>query len=374
MQSRDGSDILFLFWRGVRVNAINRARYVTQADRLAAVRARDRVADGHFVYSVATTGVYCCPSCASRPARLENLGFHAGAAEAQAAGFRACKRCRPDLPPKSEREAALIAAACRQIECAETPPSLDELAQQAGVSAFHFHRLFRRLTGVTPKAYAEAERAKRVRDGLAASASVTETVYESGFNSAARFYANADSMLGMTPRRYRAGGAGERIGTAIGGSDLGLVLVAQAERGICAILLGDDAALMQAELHSRFPLADIAADPRLAADLVQVIAHIEHPAPGFALPLDIRGTAFQRRVWEALRDIPPGQTRVYSQIATALGMPKAVRAVASACAANPFAVVVPCHRIIAKDGGLAGYRWGISRKRALLAREQADEA
>ncbi len=352
------------------MNAINRARYVTPADRLAAIRMRDKVADGQFVYSVATTGVYCHPSCAARPALVENIGFHATPAQAEAAGFRACKRCRPDLQPKEEREAALVAEACRRIEVAETPPLLDELAASAGVSSFHFHRLFRRITGVTPKAYVEAERARRVRAGLAQSGSVTEMVYDAGFNSPGRFYAAADAMLGMTPRTYRAGGQGERIGFAVGDSDFGLVLVARAARGICAILLGDDAELMQTELRSRFPQAAIAKDEALAADLVQVIAHIEHPAPSFALPLDIRGTAFQRRVWEALQAIPPGQTRVYSQIAAELGMPAAVRAVAGACAANPLAVVVPCHRIMAKDGGLAGYRWGISRKRALLERER----
>ena len=352
------------------MNAINRARYVTDADRLAAIRMRDRVADGQFVYSVATTGVYCHPSCAARPARVENIGFHATPAEAEAAGFRPCKRCCPDQPPKEEREAAMVADACRRIEEADTPPSLDELATGAGVSSFHFHRLFRRICGVTPKAYAEAERARRVQAGLAQAGSVTQTAYEAGFNSSGRFYAAADAMLGMTPRQYRAGGQGERIGFAIGDSEFGLVLVARAARGICAILLGDDSGLMQAELRSRFPQADIAIDDALAAELPQVIAHIEHPSPSFALPLDIRGTAFQRRVWQALQAIPPGETRVYSQIAADLGMPKAVRAVAGACAANPLAVVVPCHRIVAKDGGLAGYRWGISRKRALLARER----
>ena len=353
------------------MHALNRARYATQADRLTAVRARDPVADGQFVYSVATTGVYCHPSCKARPARAENIGFHASPAEAEAAGFRPCKRCRPDLPPKSEREAVLVAEACRRIEAAETPPSLDALAAAAGVSPFHFHRLFRRIAGVTPKAYAEAERTRRVQSALAQADSVTATIYEAGFNAPGRFYAAADAMLGMTPRRYRAGGAGERIGFALGQSDLGLVLVARTDVGICAILLGDEPALMQAELHARFPRAQLAEDASLAADLAQVIAHVEHPTPDFPLPLDIRGTAFQRRVWEALRAIPPGQTRVYSEIAAQLGQPEAVRAVAGACAANGLAVVVPCHRIVAKSGGLAGYRWGVSRKRALLAREKA---
>jgi AraC family transcriptional regulator, regulatory protein of adaptative response / methylated-DNA-[protein]-cysteine methyltransferase len=352
------------------MNAIDRARYVTEADRLAAMRARDPVSDGHFVYSVASTGVYCRPVCKARPPKRENIAFHATPEDAERAGFRPCKRCRPDLPPKREREAALIEAACRAIEQAETPPALEKLAAQAGISAFHFHRLFRRVAGVTPKAYADSERARRAQAGLAASASVTETVYDAGFNSAGRFYAAADGMLGMTPGHYRAGGQGERIGFAIGQSELGLVLVARAARGICAILLGDDPALIRAELHARFPRAAITEDAALAADLAQAIAHIEHPAPHFALPLDIRGTAFQRLVWEALRAVPPGETRVYSQIAESLGRPSAIRAVAGACAANPLAVVVPCHRIVAKDGGLAGYRWGISRKRALLAREK----
>jgi AraC family transcriptional regulator of adaptative response/methylated-DNA-[protein]-cysteine methyltransferase len=353
-----------------RMNVIARPDYSTECGRWAALRARDAAADGRFFYSVASTGVYCYPSCAARTARRENVAFHASAAEAERAGFRPCKRCRPDLPPRATREAALVARACRAIEAAETPPSLAELAEAAGVSRFHFHRLFRRVAGVTPKAYAEAERARRARSGLAKAASVTATIYESGFNSAGRFYAASDAMLGMAPRAYRDGGAGEAIGFAIGVCTLGLVLVAMAARGICAILLGDDAREMEAELRGRFPRARVTPDDGLAEALEQVIAYVDHPGHGLGLPLDIRGTAFQRLVWEALQAIPAGETRTYSELAASLGIPKAVRAVASACAANKIAVVVPCHRVIARDGGLAGYRWGIARKRALLAREK----
>jgi AraC family transcriptional regulator of adaptative response/methylated-DNA-[protein]-cysteine methyltransferase len=298
------------------------------------------------------------------------VAFHRDRAQAERAGFRACKRCRPDLPPKAEREAAVVARACRMIAEAETLPSLDDLAASAGVSRFHFHRLFRRIAGVTPKAYAQAARGQRVQAGLAAAGSVTEAIYEAGFNSAGRFYAGADAMLGMAPAAYRAGGAGEVIGFAIGTCALGLVLVAQAARGICAILLGDDAEALAADLHARFPRAVIRRDAALAESVQRVVAYVARPGDGLGLPLDIRGTAFQCRVWQALQAIPAGQTRTYSELADAVGAPKAVRAVASACAANKIAVAVPCHRVIARDGGLAGYRWGIDRKRALLARER----
>ncbi len=348
-------------------------KFTTEPARWAALKARDAGADGHFLYSVASTGVYCHPSCAARPARAENVAFHATRAAAEGAGFRPCKRCRPDLPPRAEREAVLVAAACRAIEAAETPPALEELAEAGGVSRFHFHRLFRRITGITPKAYAEAERARRAQSGLARGDRVTAAIYDAGFNSPGRFYAVADAMLGMAPSRYRQGGAGELIGFAIstsGACALGLVLVAQAARGICAILLGESAAELAADLRARFPQAQISEDAQLADVLAQVVAYVAHPGTGLGLPLDIRGTAFQRRVWEALQAIPIGQTRTYSELAVALDMPKAVRAVASACAANKIAVVVPCHRVIARDGWLAGYRWGVERKRALLEQER----
>ncbi len=339
--------------------------------RLAAVRRRDPGADGRFLYSVATTGVYCHPSCAARPALRRNIAFHANREAAERAGFRACKRCRPDLPPRAEREAALVAAACRCIELSADAPSLADLAAQARVSPHHFHRLFRRVAGVTPGAYAAAHRQARVQRSLAAGSRVTAALYEAGFNSSGRFYAAADAMLGMAPSRYRDGGKGETIRHAVGQSSLGSVLVAATGRGVCAILLGDTPAALLADLHARFPRAALGAAPPEFADWVaQVVAAIEQPAQALALPLDIGGTAFQRRVWEALRAIPAGQTLSYGAVAARLGQPKAVRAVAGACAANALAVAIPCHRVVGGDGGLAGYRWGVERKRALLARER----
>ena len=341
--------------------------------RLDAVRRRDAAQDGRFFYAVSTTGVYCYPSCAARPARPEHVSFHATRADAEHAGFRPCRRCRPDLPPRAEREAAIIAAACRRIEAAEEVPSLAALAASAGLSPHHFHRLFRRLAGVTPLAYARAHRQTRVQAGLSAGEAVTTAMYGAGFNSSGRFYEAADAMLGMVPGRYRAGGAGEAIVHATGLSSLGAVLVAATDRGVCAILLGDDAAALLADLRARFPRADLAgAGPAFEATVAQVVAAVDRPGSLAAagLPLDIRGTAFQRRVWEVLRGIKAGETRSYAEVAAALGQEGAARAVAGACAANTLAVVVPCHRVVAADGGLAGYRWGISRKRALLQRER----
>jgi AraC family transcriptional regulator of adaptative response/methylated-DNA-[protein]-cysteine methyltransferase len=358
--------------RSLTMNAISRISlpYASDEQRWAAVRARDAAADGVFLYSVATTGVYCHPSCAARPARRENVAFHASRAQAERQGYRACKRCKPDLPPKGEREAALVAQACRSIEAAEGALSLEELAAEAGVSPFHFHRLFRRIVGVTPKAYAAAKRSARVQHGLAQAGSVTETIYEAGFNSAGRFYEAASGMLGMTPSAWRAGGAGETIGYGTGESSLGTVLVATTARGICAILIGDPPEELAADLAGRFPKARIAPDVVFQELVERVIAYVDAPGNGIGLPLDIRGTAFQRQVWEVLQSIPAGETRSYTEVAAMIGNPKAVRAVATACASNRLAVAVPCHRVVAGDGGLAGYRWGIDRKRALLERER----
>jgi AraC family transcriptional regulator of adaptative response/methylated-DNA-[protein]-cysteine methyltransferase len=341
--------------------------------RLAAVRRRDAAADGTFLYSVATTGVYCHPSCAARPALRRNIAFHADRLEAERAGFRPCKRCRPDLPPRAEREATLVAAACRMIEAAEDAPSLATLAAEAAISPHHFHRMFRRVAGVTPKAYHAAHRQARMQASLAAGACVTEAIYEAGFNSSGRFYAAANAMLGMTASRYRAGGLGETIRHAVGCCSLGSVLVAATGRGVCAILLGDDAAALQADLRARFPKATLQDAGPDAEWLAEVVAFVDHPgsSDALALPLDIRGTVFQRRVWEVLRAIPPGETLSYAAVAARLGQPAAVRAVAGACAANALAVAVPCHRVVASTGALAGYRWGVERKRALLARERA---
>jgi AraC family transcriptional regulator of adaptative response/methylated-DNA-[protein]-cysteine methyltransferase len=338
--------------------------------RWSRVMARDRDADGGFVYSVATTGVYCRPSCAARRARPENVCFHATPADAESAGFRPCRRCRPDQVAPDDVRAAVVAAACRVIEAADEPPRLAELARGAGLSPFHFHRVFKSVTGVTPNAYAAACRAARVREGLAQTGTVTEVIYDAGFNSSGRFYAASDRILGMTPTEYRAGGRNAEIWFAIGACSLGAILVARSAKGICAILLGDDPDALVHELQDRFPAAALVGDDAGFADLVaRVVGLVEAPGKGADLPLDIRGTAFQQRVWTALQAIPPGVTASYAEIARRIGAPRAVRAVARACAANPLAVAIPCHRVVRTDGDPSGYRWGVERKRALLARE-----
>jgi AraC family transcriptional regulator, regulatory protein of adaptative response / methylated-DNA-[protein]-cysteine methyltransferase len=344
--------------------------FSTDAERWDAVKRRDPAADGRFVYSVATTGVYCRPSCPSRPARRENVAFHESTAAAEAAGFRACKRCRPDGPAQTERHAALVAAACRRIEAAENEPSLDGLASAAGLSPFHFHRLFKRLTGVTPKAYAAARRAERARAELTAAGSITQAIYGAGYSGSGRFYAEASAVLGMTPSAYRRGGERARIRFAVGACSLGHVLVAATDKGVCAIRFGDDPQALVEALQDSFPKAElIGADADFERTVGAVIAHVEQPSGPLDLPLDVRGTAFQRRVWEALRAIPAGATASYAEIAAAIGAPSAVRAVAGACAANSIAVAIPCHRVVRTDGSLSGYRWGVERKRQLLARE-----
>jgi AraC family transcriptional regulator of adaptative response/methylated-DNA-[protein]-cysteine methyltransferase len=350
------------------MNAI--AQAITLDPRWSRLVERDASADGSFVYSVATTGVYCRPACAARTPNPNNVTFHEDIAAAEAAGFRPCKRCRPNQPPLAERHAALIAAACRRIEAAEEALSLGELADGAGLSPHHFHRLFRRITGLTPKGYADAQRSARVREALADGANVTAALYEAGFGSSGRFYAAADGALGMRPSAYAKGGKDAAIRYAFGRSSLGRVLAAESDRGICAILIGDDDALLVNDLHNRFPRAEaIIADPDFGATIDAVVALVEQPADGLSLPLDIRGTAFQQRVWQALRAIPAGRTASYSELAQAIGAPKAVRAVAGACAANALAIAIPCHRVVRNDGELSGYRWGIERKRALLERE-----
>lgn len=347
-----------------------RALATVSDPRWARVTARDSDADGRFFYSVRTTGVYCRPSCAARPARPENVAFHESAADAERAGFRPCKRCKPDQPLRAERDAELVAGLCRYIDEAEQAPTLDELAERAGLSASHLHRRFKEVTGLTPKAYATAHRAGRVRAALSRSDTVTGAIYDAGYNSNGRFYAESDGMLGMTPSAWRAGGADTEIRFAIGQCALGAILVAQSERGVCAIALGDDPDRLARELQDRFPKARlIGGDAGFEALVARVVGFVEAPARGLDLPLDLRGTAFQQRVWQALREIPAGTTASYSQIAERIGAPKSVRAVAQACGANTIAVAIPCHRVVRSDGSLSGYRWGVERKDTLLRRE-----
>ncbi len=347
--------------------------YATDDARWRAVQARDADADGHFVYAVRTTGVYCRPSSPTRLPRRANVEFFDSPRDAEAAGYRASQR-QHDGPEAARERAALIARACRLIENAETPPGLAELASQAGMSPFHFHRVFKAETGLTPKAYASARRARRLREELGTpDASVTDAIYEAGFNSNSRFYEASDQLLGMRARDYRAGGAGAVIRFAVGQCSLGAILVAQSQRGICAILLGDDPDALVRELQDQFPKARlIGGDAGFERLVAQVVGFIEAPSIGLNLPLDVRGTAFQERVWQALREIPPGRTASYAEIAQRIGAPRAVRAVAQACGANHIAVAIPCHRVIRRDGDLSGYRWGVERKRALLGREAGD--
>ncbi len=338
--------------------------------RWTAVVARDAAADGTFFYSVKTTGVYCRPSCAARLARPENVSFHPNRADAERAGFRPCKRCKPDQPPLAEQHAVTVAGVCRLIESADPVPSLEQLARHAGMSSWHFLRVFKAVAGVTPRAYAAAHRARRLRDQLDQGGTVTDAIYDAGYHSSSRFYAQADAVLGMTPSRYRAGGADTVIRFAIGECSLGAILVAASSRGVCAILLGDDPDALARDLQDRFPRADlIGADADFERIVARVVATVEAPGLGLDLPLDVRGTAFQQRVWQALRDIPAGDTASYAQVAQRIGMPKAARAVAQACAANALAVAIPCHRVVRNDGNLSGYRWGVERKRTLLDRE-----
>ena len=356
------------------MNALmKKSESTTESDpRWTAVRTRDAAADGTFWYSVATTGVYCRPSCGSRTPLPRNVRFHVSRADAERAGFRPCKRCKPDQAALSEQHAALVTAACRAIETAETAPSLGDLAQAAGMSPFHFHRVFKVIAGVTPKQYANAQRHQRVRSELRKAARVTDAVYDAGYNSSARFYEKSAAILGMRPRNFRAGGADARIRFAVGACSLGEILVAQSERGICAILLGDDADALTRDLQDRFPNAElIGGDAKFERVVAQVIGFVEAPRNGLDLPLDVRGTAFQQRVWQALRKIPAGKTVSYAEIAERIGAPNSVRAVAGACAANTLAVAIPCHRVIKRDGALSGYRWGVARKQALLARESS---
>jgi AraC family transcriptional regulator of adaptative response/methylated-DNA-[protein]-cysteine methyltransferase len=355
-----------------REASLRKSPIATEDDpRWARVLARDETANGVFWFSVATTGVYCLPSCASKAANPKNVRLHDSLEDAKATGFRACKRCRSDGPSLESQNAALVERACRLIEESERLPSLGELAARVGRSESYFHRLFKATIGLTPRDYAAACRASRVREKLVSGSSVTEALFDAGFNSSGRFYEKANAMLGMRPGKYRAGGANEQLRFAVGQSSLGAILVASSASGVAAILLGDDPDRLVRDLQDRFPKAELAGGDREYATLVaRVVAFVEAPSVGLDLPLDIRGTAFQQRVWNALQRVSPGRTVSYADVAALIGAPKAARAVAATCAANNHAVAIPCHRVVRNDGSLSGYAWGLERKRALIDREQ----
>ncbi|MBL9114243.1 MAG: bifunctional DNA-binding transcriptional regulator/O6-methylguanine-DNA methyltransferase Ada [Verrucomicrobiaceae bacterium] len=350
----------------------NATLFATDDERYAAVVGRLLEADGHFVYAVTTTGIFCRPSCSAKTALRKNVRFFVTPVDAHRAGFRACKRCQPDGESLDEHYSKMVAKACHRLDQCERLPALNELAVQCGMSRFHFQRIFKRVIGITPGQYHAAKRAERVRSGLTKKQSVTEAILDAGFANTAHFHSTISQQLGMKAKTYRSGGRGENIRYAMGDCTLGKVLVASSERGICAILLGDQPNPLVDDLRERFPEADIQEGDSAFTQMVEaVIRHVDTPNQTFDLPLDIRGTAFQQRVWRALMTIPPGTTATYSQLADLIGSPAAVRAVAGACAANALAVVVPCHRIVRSDGNLSGYRWGVKRKAALLAAEGA---
>ena len=343
---------------------------ITEDPRWAQVAARDPSGDGVFWYSVKTTGVFCRPSCAARTPHPRNVAFHASVEDAERAGFRPCKRCLPTGPSRAEMRAAAVAQACRTLHHAPSTPVL-RLAGAADMSASTFHRAFKKVTGVTPRQYAAAVRRGELRQALDRSESVTDAVFASGFSSTGRFYDHAGQSLGMTPSEWRKGGAGATIRFAVGTCTLGSILIATTERGVCALTLGDDPHALVRDLQDRFPKAElIGDDPAFEEHVARVVGWLDAPQRRLDLPLDVKGTAFQCRVWDALRKLPVGHTATYSEIAQAMGAPRSVRAVATACASNPVALAIPCHRVIRSDGSLAGYAWGIERKEALLELER----
>jgi AraC family transcriptional regulator of adaptative response/methylated-DNA-[protein]-cysteine methyltransferase len=349
-------------------------RYATEQARWAALEQRDPQAEGAFWYAVCTTGIYCRPTCPSRMPRRDHVRFFDTPDAAEQAGFRACKRCQPRAQNAAEQQAALVQQACALIDAAATPPRLAELAAAVGLSPFHFQRLFKRIVGVSPRQYAAARQQHRLREELRTEERVTEAMYSAGFESSSSLYQQGAAALGMTPAHYQQGAPATEIAYTTTACYLGWVLVAATPRGICAIALGDDPATLAANLRAEFPQAQVqpAAEPDFAAWVAQVVAFIEVPAQGLDLPLDIQGTAFQRRVWEALRAIPAGQTATYAEVAARIGQPTAARAVAQACAANRLAVAIPCHRVVRGDDAQGGYRWGPARKRTLLEREAGE--
>ncbi len=348
--------------------------YTTDTQRWSAVQRRDRAADGRFFYSVSTTGIFCRPSCPSRHALRQHVSFHDTAAAAQQAGFRPCLRCQPTGASLQQRHADAAVRACRIIESADTPPTLEELAHAVGLSPHHLHRVFRAAVGATPRQYAAAHRTRRVQSSLRREDTVTDAIFEAGYRTTSRFYSHAGDALGMTPSTYRSGGKDELIHYVIRPCPLGLVLVAGTERGLCMVAFGDARQTLAQELKDAFPKATIEKGTgAFDAWVTPLVQEMTRPSGSLGLPLDIRGTAFQQRVWQALRDIPAGQVATYADVAARIGQPRAVRAVANACASNRLALVVPCHRVVPASGGTGGYRWGTQRKQHLLRSEGAPQ-
>ena len=342
--------------------------FATDDARYEAVRTRDPRAEGVFYYAVLTTGVYCRPTCNARLAKRENVSFHRTTASAEQAGYRSCKRCRPAGESPADEVERLVAAARARLDSAEDTPSLASLAEGAGLSPFHFQRLFKAHVGMTPRQYLSARRLDRARAGLTGGSDVTRAIHDAGYGSSGRFYESASRALGMSPRELRDGALGVTIEASVHRCSLGRVLVAVTARGVCSVQLGDRAQSLEDELRRRFPRATIARAGRRARDLGAMVATaIDGSTPG-TIPLDVAGTAFQQRVWRALADVPPGQTITYAELARRIGS-RAVRAVGTACGQNPVAVLIPCHRALRSDGALGGYRWGLDRKKALLLRE-----
>ena len=349
-------------------------------DMWQATQARDRRAAGTFIIAVKTTGIYCRPGCPSRTPKRENVDFYPTPEAARLAGFRACKRCDPDTAKPTDPHVETARRVCALIETAldeglDGTPGLADLGAALGVSPHHLQKSFKRVMGLSPSGYADALRLARLKDRLKAGEAVTGAVYEAGYGASSRVYERAPGELGMTPASYAKGGAGAAMAFAVADSPLGLLLVAATTRGVAFIALGDDARALEAELRAEYPRATMRRDDAvLGAWTDAVVAHLSGRMPPLELPLDVRWTAFQRRVWEELTRIPAGETRSYSEIAQHLGLPKGQRAVGRACANNPVAIAIPCHRAIREDGGLGGYRWGLDRKRRLLAEERARAA
>lgn len=347
--------------------------YDSDDRRWHAVANREQAADGSFYYGVKTTGVFCRPSCSSRLPNRENVEYFISCKEAQSAGYRPCKRCKPTGNSKNEEIEQKIISACRSIEQSNTPLKLKYLAEEAGLSPYHFHRLFKKLVGVTPKQYASNHRSQRFRESLKLSESITDAIYNAGYSSSSGVYTKKRDHLAMKPKEYRAGGAGIIIHYGLAECMLGWVIVAATDRGICAIEFDDDPAVLPQKVQSRFPKARLEkAGLAFTHLLEEVVNFIKAPRDSFNIPLDIQGTAFQQRVWSVLQQIKPGETLSYTAVAEKIGNPNAFRAVATACASNKLAVVIPCHRVISKDGKISGYRWGVKRKKTLLDNEREE--